>query len=218
LLDPMGRDWPRAFYRQGDAEQSFAESQLWQGTLTEHHLTRAAELAARDNNRQTLRAIHRLRGEWRLEQGDWQQASDAFHEALRMARERRLPDPTAEAGLALAKLNLGRFPDTESARQEAERLSAQRDPHHRYLAHLWHALGDHPQTRHHALAAYRGAWGQGEPWVFRYELDKSAQLLREMQVPIPDLPPYDPAADPPFPWEAKVRAAIERLRGEQGNR
>jgi len=218
LLDPMGRNWTRNLYRQGEAEQSFAESQLWQGTLAEHHLTSAAELAsaadlaARDNNRQTFRDIHRLRGEWRLEQGDWGPAADAFHEAVRMARERQLTDPTAETGLALAKLHLDRFPDTESARQEAERLSAQREPAHRTLAHLWHTLGDQTQASHHALAAYRWAWGQGEPWVFRYELDQAAQLLRELQVPIPDLPPYDPAADPPFPWEAKVRAAIERLR------
>lgn len=30
-----------------------------------------------------------------------------------------------------------------------------------------------------------------------------------------DLPPYDPAKDEPFPWEADVRAAIEKLRAEK---
>ncbi len=214
LLDPMGRDWPRHLYRQGDAELLFASTQRWQGTLAEHHLTDAAARATRDNNRQTLRDIHRLRGQWRLEQAHWTGAATAFAEALRMARERRLPDPTAEAGLALAKLRLGRFPSPAAARQEAEHLAAQRDPHHRTLAELWMAIGDQAQARHHALAAYREAWGQGAPWVFRYDLDQAARLLRTLGEPPPDLPPYDPATDPPFPWEAKLRAAIARLRAE----
>jgi hypothetical protein len=33
-----------------------------------------------------------------------------------------------------------------------------------------------------------------------------------MNVPVPVLPPYDPAKDEPFPWEADVRAAIEKLK------
>ena len=36
-----------------------------------------------------------------------------------------------------------------------------------------------------------------------------------MNVPIPNLPPYDPAKDEPLPWEAEVRAAIEKLRTEK---
>ncbi|MCP4641932.1 MAG: hypothetical protein GY851_15935 [bacterium] len=39
--------------------------------------------------------------------------------------------------------------------------------------------------------------------------------MNELDVPIPDLPPYDPAKDEPFPWEADVRAAIEKLRAEK---
>lgn len=36
-----------------------------------------------------------------------------------------------------------------------------------------------------------------------------------MNVPIPNFPSYDPARDEPFPWEADVRAAIEKLRAEK---
>jgi len=32
---------------------------------------------------------------------------------------------------------------------------------------------------------------------------------------VPVLPPYDPAKDEPFPWEADVRAAIEKLKAEK---
>ena len=63
--------------------------------------------------------------------------------------------------------------------------------------------------------AYRWAWADGEPYVNRYELTKTTELLEQMNVPIPDLPPYDPAKDEPFPWEADVRAAIEKLRAEK---
>ena len=67
----------------------------------------------------------------------------------------------------------------------------------------------------HALAAYKWAWADGEPFVHRYELTKTTELLRQLNVPIPNLPPYDPAKDEPLPWEADVRAAIEKLRAEK---
>jgi hypothetical protein len=79
---------------------------------------------------------------------------------------------------------------------------------------LWLALSDFDRAKHHALASYTWAWADGEPYVNRYELTKSAELLQQMNVPIPTLPPYDPAKDERFPWEADVRAAIEKLRTE----
>jgi hypothetical protein len=88
-------------------------------------------------------------------------------------------------------------------------------PAHRYLAVLWRAIGEFAQAEKHALAAYKWAWADGEPYVNRYELTKTTELLREMKVPIPDLPPYDPAKDEPLPWETAVRAAIDKLRAEK---
>ena len=215
LLNPMGRDWPRAIYRQGYAEEVFARAQFWRGTLQGQHLTAAESLAEKDNNYRTLRELHRLRGRWRLEQREYAQAVASFHEALRMARERRLPDPVSEVGMALAKYHLGRFRQPDDARHEAERLAGQRQVHHRYLALLWRAIGDRGQAEKHALAAYEGAWADGEPYVQRYALTKTTELLKAMNVPLPTLPPYDPAKDEPFPWEAAVRAAIDKLRAER---
>src|ERR1700678_4548760 len=71
LLDPMGRDWARGVYRPGDAEYYFAKHQHWHGTLQEEHLFAAERLAAKGKNRATVRSLHGLRGDWRLEQGDW---------------------------------------------------------------------------------------------------------------------------------------------------
>lgn len=215
LLDPMGRHWRRATYCQGDAEWYFAAAQLLQGTIQEQHLTAAASLAEKDNNRSALRALHRLRGEWRLERGEWELAATSFHEAARMARERRHLDAMSETGLALAKFHLGRLGRPDEARQEAERLAGQRFVDHRYLAMLWLAIGDPARAQAHALDAYKWAWADGEPYVRRYELTKATELLGQMNVPLPSLPAYDQSEDKPFPWEASVRAAIEKLRKEK---
>lgn len=212
-LDPMERDWDRAVYRQGNAEYRFALFQFRQGNLQEKHITAAEILAKQDGNRAILRYLHRLRGIWRLEQGEWVLAAASFNQAVSMARERRLVDVESETGLALAKFYLGQLVG-DDARSEAERL-AQLVTGDRYLALLWLAIGDHEQAKQHALAAYRGAWADGEPYVNRYALTKATELLQQTNVPIPDLPPYDPAKDEPFSWEADVRAAIEKLRAEK---
>lgn len=212
LLDPMGRDWSRSRYRPGDAEWSYACSQFWQGTLQEAHVSAAERLAAEGRNRTAVRGLRALRGAWRLEQGEWSQAADAFAEAVRMARERSIPDAASETGLALAKCRVGQLAEPQ---REAERLSQLRKPAHRYLAMLCQAIGDTERAREHAVAAYEWAWGDGEPYVHRYELTKTTALLNELRVPIPELPPYDPVKDEPFPWEADVGAAIERLKAKK---
>jgi len=212
LVDPMGREWSRATYRPGQAEKLFAEFHFYRETLQEKHLATAERLAAEGKNRIIVRYLHQLRGAWRLEQGEWTLAAASFAEAVRMARESSLTDAESETGLALAKHHLGQLAEPQS---EAERLAQLRQPAHRLLAQFWLALGDPAQAKHHALAAYRWAWADGEPYVHRYELTKTTELLQRMNVPIPNLPPYDPAQDEPFPWEADVRAAIEKLRAEK---
>ncbi len=75
-------------------------------------------------------------------------------------------------------------------------------------------MGDEEEAKKHALAAYKGAWADGEPHVFRYGLDKARALLAKLGEPIPDLPHYDPAREVKLPWEDKVAAAIEELRAK----
>ena len=219
LLDPMGREWRRNIYRQGYAEWLFALAQFWQGHLQEEHLRTAATLAEQDHNRKTIRRVHALRGHWQLEQGAWAQAAASFSQAVAMAREVRGVDEASETGLALTKVHLHQLTGDE-ARGEARRLAqlrhfADRGQANRYLARLWQALGDLNQAKHHALAAYTLSWADGEPYVFRYELTKATELLHELGVPLPNLPPYDPAKDEPFPWEADLRAFIATRRAEQ---
>jgi 3',5'-cyclic AMP phosphodiesterase CpdA len=213
LLDPMGRAWRRNVYRPGWAEGYCAKFHFWQGSLQETHLAEAERLAAQGKDRNIIRDLHRLRGDWRLAQGQWALAAESYLEAVRLARDTRsVIDARSETGLALAKHHLDQF---ANSREEAERLAQLRNPAHRLLAQLWLALGDTKKAKEHALAAFKWAWADGEPYVHRYELTQTTELLRQMNVPIPNLPPYDPAMDEKLPWEDDVRAAIEKLKAEK---
>lgn len=212
LLDPMGRDWFRSDYIPGGAERDYAWFRFYQGTLKEDHLMRAEQLAKDGKNRGAVRALHRLRGEWRMEQGQWALAAESLREAVRMAREVGQTNEAAEAMLCLANLHLGQLP---APRNEAEQLAKAKEPSHRALAELWLAIGDPQQAKKHALAAYKLAWADGEPYVYRYGLNKARALLEQLGAEIPHLPPYDPAKDEKLPWEDDLTATIERLRADK---
>ena len=211
LLDPMGRTWRRGVYRLGNAEADYAEFRFWRGDLREEDLSRAEKLTRAGRDRSYLRKLHGLRGAWLIGQRRWAPAAASLHEAVRMAREIGQTDGPAEAQLALANLHLGKLADP---RDEAEQLSKHADRSDIDLAALWLAIGDRGRAKEHAVAAYESAWADGEPYVHRYELDQARALLEALGAGIPDLPPYDPAMDESFPWEEKVRAAIEELKAD----
>lgn len=212
LLDPMGRTWSRASYRPGRAEHAYAQSCFWQGALSEDKLTHAERLAREANNRPIVRGLHGLRGEWQLSQCAWLPAAESLNEAVRMAHEVGKTDARSEIQLTLAKLSLGHLADPN---QEVARLAQAKEPFQRGLAELWLALGDENRAKDYALAAYKWAWADGEPYVHRYELNKSRALLERLGVEVPNLPPYDPKRDEKLPWEDDVVAAIERLRAKK---
>ena|ERR1035437_1372066 len=212
LLDSPGRNWSRGIYRPGDAEHLYAQFLFWKGDLSEEHLAHAEELANAGKNRLIVRLLHGLRGEWRLERGEWALAAASLREAVSMARAVGRTDATAETQLALARFQLGELADP---RRDAEQLANVRRPSHRALAELWLAIGDREQATKHALAAYKWAWADGEPYVHRYELNKARALLEKLGAEIPNLPPYDPAKYEKLPWEDDVAAAIEKLRAEK---
>jgi Domain of unknown function (DUF4062) len=202
----------RALYRPGNAERDEALFAFWRNEDPSPQIARALPLAREGQNRYAIRMLYDIQGDWHVKQHEWPQARDAYDEAVRLARERNLMEPTSETGLALAKYHLGELPD---AREEAQRLAQLREPAHYRLAQLWQAIGDMAQARHHARAAYKHYWGDGEPYVFRYWLDRTIELLHALNEPIPQLPPFDPAKVQPYPWEAEVQAAIDRLNAEK---
>jgi tetratricopeptide (TPR) repeat protein len=212
VVEAMGRNWSRSTYRSGMAELENARFHFLRGTLSEKLLIDTENLVRKGKDRGLIRALYRLRGNWRLEQGNWELAESGYHEAVRLARERSLTDAISETGLALAKYHLGQL---SLPTEEAERLTQLRYPAHRYLAMLWLAIGDDEKAKYHGLAAYRWAWADGEPYVHRYELDKTIELLNQLNVANPVLPPYDPAKYEPLPWEGELMAAIEGLRAKK---
>ena len=212
LLDKMGRAWPRNSYRPGEAEYHFALLKFWRGALREEHLAAAARLTAEGRNTRVIRQVHALRSRWCLDKEDWALAAASMSEAVRMSRAVGLVEATCETGLALAKLHLRQLAEPQHA---AGRLAQLRDPEHYYLAQLWSAIGDTAQARHHALAAYKKAWADGEPYVRRYDLTRATELLGQLNVSLPDLPAYDPSRDPRFPWEADVGVVIQKLKANR---
>jgi tetratricopeptide (TPR) repeat protein len=215
LVDPMGRGWARAVYRPGDAESVYAFLRSKAGDLTEEHLARAEELAIGGNNRTIVRELVKLRGGWHIDRNEFGAATDALREAVRMAHEVGQQDHTSETRLALARYRLGQLADPQGVATE---LSTRCNPAHLPLAELWFAIGDHPQAIKHALEAYKWAWADGEPYVDRFELNRSGALLETLGVAIPDLPPYDESKAEEFAWEDDVRELIEELEAENAKR
>ncbi|MBV9759398.1 MAG: DUF4062 domain-containing protein [Acidobacteriaceae bacterium] len=212
LLDSMGRAWSRAAYRAGEAEYYFALYRFWQGALEDEHLVRAEQLSKEVKNRIAVRGLHGLRGEWRLSRREWALAAESLHEAVSMAHAVGQTDPRAQTELALARFHLEKL---ANPRHEAEQLANGRFVANLELAELWLAIGDRERARKHALAAYRWSWADGEPYVFRYNLNKARALLEQLGAEIPDLQPYDPAKATKFPWEDQLIAALEKLRAEK---
>lgn len=217
VLDPMGRAWSRNVYQQGYAEYCYARFRFERGDLLEEHLARAEELGRSGKNRGSNRNLHWLRGEWHVARGEWPPAAASLHEAVSMARAVGKVDAGAETLLVLARLHAKQSTPDE-ARHEVERLEASGRYSSRHLAEVWLLLGDRAAAVKHARAAYKSAWADGEPFVYRYELTKAAELLTRLGEPIPSLPPYDAAKDPPFDWEADVEAAIECLKKKKAEK
>ncbi|MFI7601507.1 DUF4062 domain-containing protein [Actinoplanes sp. NPDC049681] len=211
-LEGMVRPRSSLLYQRGDAEAYYARYLFYRGGLTEHHLAVAARECATGHNRFTIRKVLSLRGRWLLSRGEWESAAESFHEAVRMAHEVGVSDVAAETWLAVARARHGE----PAAREVAERLAGVRAPAHLPLAELWQAVGDRERARVHALAAYREAWADGEPYAYRHDLDQAAALLTVLGGEPPRLPAYDPARDRPLPWEEEVIDELDQLDATNG--
>ncbi|NQZ12418.1 MAG: hypothetical protein HRT35_35135, partial [Algicola sp.] len=212
LFYPLCAQQSRSAYRLGGAEHDYAYFLFYQNKLTNTYLSQTEQLANEGRDRGIIKDVHHLRGHWNLKQEQYELAIDSLTEAVRMAHEVGESAAGAEAKLALARFHLDFLPQPK---QEAQRLAEAKDADHLSLAELWLAIGDSDQAIKEALAAYKWAWADGEPYVRRWELNQAKALLQKLATPEPDLPDYDPTTAEKFPWQDALEAAIEKLREEK---
>jgi hypothetical protein len=196
---------------------------FYRGKLTEEALV-GAEIGARKAfNYTQIRNLYRLRGQWSLARHDAPAAAQNFAEAVRMSLEAGADPTSYEIELAFARVRAG---DQLDALSEAVRLS-QAIVHHIaapttgmvVLAELWEALSQRTMAVKYALEAHRVALADGEPYVRRYWLNRTRELLTRLGVdPLPEVPRYDPSKARPFPWEKELQALIDKLKAEREDR
>lgn len=210
----LGRNWPRDMCPPGEQE-SLRAANLWcQGKSPREPLAMAERLARDARARSVLLRVLQVRGEFSLAEGAANDAVAAFDEAARLKRASGLVDLDTESWLALASARAGQ---QANPRAEAERLQAAGAKGYA-LARLWQEAGDLTQARAQALVYYREAWAAGEPYVWRFYLERARKLLADLGEPEPQLPPYDPARHPPFDWEDEVLTVIRELEARKAER
>jgi hypothetical protein len=214
-LDAMGRDWYIGIYQPGNAEHWRAAALWWQGGSPVEALAAAEQSARQARVRSVLCDVLQLCGEWQLAQGHAAAAVEAFNEWSQLIRTSGQRSLNAECWLAVARASAGQLDDP---RAEAERLQAAGAPADFALARLWQMAGDIGQARRQALAYYHWAWADGEPFVWRFDLERARTLLTELGEPVPDLPPYDPGRRRRFDWQDDVEAAIAALEQQKAKR
>ena len=214
-LDPQERDWGDA-YTCGEAERAWANDLFWRGKLTEAVLAETERLCRVSRDRFELIQCLHLRGDWHLSNDEPGVAIAPLGEALHLCRSSGVENPSLDVMHALARLRSGQ---PEDAHNVAERLDE--DQHYRtalFVAELWQDLGEPTRAIAAALRAHSSACGSGEPYVYRYYLDRADALLRKLGETPPEVPKHNPANDEVFDWEDDVRALIVKTRTEREDR
>lgn len=199
------------------AAHHYAVNLFFRGRLNEAELASAEEVNRSARSALGCRNLCALRGLWRLELNEPALARDSLNDAVVLARKAGKTDRRSEIRLALAKHRLKELHDP---RRVAEDLTyGAEQTCSRALAELWIAIGDPEEAKKNAIAAFKWASSDGEPFVHRYELEKTSALLKQLNVALPAMPTYDATKGCKFPLEDSVATVIERLRreGEPGS-
>ncbi len=199
-----------AVYRPGDAEFWRCGSQFYQGTLTDPAWQAGYEVAVRHRNVFRQYLFLALRAEWDLGEARPTRALEAIDQALTITNRLGTPMPDYHDLRAWALARPGRAEDARVELQAGEQGL--------FAAETHRALGDVAQARVCALNAYRGAWGEGPPYIKWFSLERSRALLRDLGEPEPTLPAFDPTKVQPIPFEKEIRAAIASLKAERAAR
>jgi tetratricopeptide (TPR) repeat protein len=193
----------RPKHKPGEAEYWIARMWFCQGRLTVEELLQAEQAAAEGRILSHQHQSAALRAEWELTRGNPAKALDAIEGALSILRKTGQPSQEYVGIRALALARLGHTTEARDALAESDPLNA---------AEAWLALGDREKARECVLEAYPRAWADGPPYARWHDLKRCRELLAALGEPEPRLPPFDPASVEPVPFEAEVRAAIDKLK------
>lgn len=191
------------FYRPGGVEFLRCVSRFYQGQFDEIGWQASYDLAVRHRNVRTQYLFLALRAEFDLGEGRALTALDAIDQALQITNKLGTPRPEYHDLRAWALTVLGRVDDARAELHAGEQRL--------FAAEALRSMGELDQARVCALNAYRWAWGEGPPYIHWFHLKRASALLRDLGVPEPLLPPFDPAKMKSVPFEREIRGAIARL-------
>ncbi len=111
-----------------------------------------------------------MRGLWHLDRGEHALAVESLEHAQRMTRETRELSPGPDAHLLLARYRLGQIADLPGAIAE---LFRSRRIHTNAVAELYLEAGQPDTAERYARRAFELAIEDGDPYVYRYALDRA---------------------------------------------
>jgi len=203
---------------QASVERTYAKSLLQRGApleAVEASLAAAEGYAVKGGNALESRILAYLRGEVALRRGDPAAAAAHYNRAIALGNQSGVRYDAAFGGLARASWLLAQPRPAEAARLRQRALRIVDEGCDDYSAAV--VLRDDGQAdaaRDRAIAYYTWAWADGEPYVWRYELDRAAALLTGMGVPLPVLPAYD-ESKARWDHDEAVKAYIAALQAKK---
>lgn len=192
------------------AAHHYAVHLYQRGELTDDAPVKAEKLSRFTKSALGIRNLCSLRGFWFLEQDKFDLAKKSLQGAVALAHKANKIDRRSEICLAIAKHNLNELSDPSHIASQFEYGLDESCQH--ALANLWFAIGDYERARSHALAAYKWAWADGEPYTRFSELSKIRALLAKLDAEPPKLPKYDLMKDEKHLWEDEVAVIIGRYK------
>lgn len=189
----------RPIYQRGDAELLEASIAFEEGTLTEEILEKVDSILRSSGNLSGQKELLTLRSRFEMEQ-DSGFALVYADEAIQIVRR---TGERAALPFSLRALALARMGGDDEAREALAKSS-----NNIYSARACLELGFADAAKTCLLKAYEAAWDDGPPYCYKWELDRCRELLRQLDMPEPQLPPFDPAKIEKLPHEDEIRSAI----------
>lgn len=205
----------RTEFWQANAERYYAQVLIYKGQDAIEVLNHAWELALRSKNKLAQLQIHHWRGEAALQNNQLDVAVESFQEAITLARASGDPILAVCLGcLARARIRQGRQNEARELIAEAFEEKEKWDVFdlHNSTATVYLALGEYKLAKEHAIIAYKKSWADGPPYSVWWDLERAKSLLKELDVPEPDMSPFDSAQVRPIPYEEEIRLFIAEIR------